>query len=128
MMQTTNTRTACTLQLHPNQQNIHERSLEATITEAIDESLSSFGDSFKQVIYFQLQKTFHIEKEEIPSRIDEFANAIEEMFGIGAKLIEIRIIEALHAKIEGFVHFPKEKDLMFTQYMEDVRRSQITIN
>jgi len=123
MMQTTNTRTTYALQLRPNQQNMPEHSLEANIAEAIDESLSSFGDSFKQVVYFQLQKAFHLEKEEIPFRIGEFANAIEEIFGAGAKLIEIRIIEALHARNDGFMHHPKEKDLMFTEYMEEALRS-----
>jgi hypothetical protein len=96
---------------------------EAAITTAIDESLSSFGNSFQRVVYFQLENTFHVKKQEIPFRIQEFAAAIEELFGIGAQLIEMRIIKALHDRFEGFIYFPQNEDLMFAEYVESLRCS-----
>jgi hypothetical protein len=96
---------------------------EAAITTAIDESLASFGNSFQQVVYFQLDSTFHVKKQEIPFRIQEFAAAIEELFGIGAKLIEMRIIKALHDRFEGFIYFPQNEDLVFAEYVESLRHS-----
>ena len=97
-------------------------SIETTLLSAIDESLSSFGDSFKQVIYFQLANTYHIKKHEIPDKINEFADAIEEIFGIGAKLIEMKIIKALYEKVAGFTYFAEKEDLIFTEYIENIRR------
>jgi hypothetical protein len=94
---------------------------ESAIMDIVDESLSSFGNSFRQVIYFQLENTFHIKKQEIPFRIHEFAAAIEELFGVGAKLIEIRIVKALHDRFEGFIYFPEMENLVFAEYVEGLR-------
>src|SRR3972149_8312295 len=121
MTETTNIRITCTMQLRENRNNPHNSLLETTIRKAVDDSLSSFGDSFKQVIYFQLENTFHIKKQEIPQRIDEFAAAMEEMFGIGAALIEMKILKALHDQVHGFVHFPRGDDLVFTDYVKNLR-------
>jgi len=121
MTETTNMGITCTMHLPKNRINSRNSLLETTILTAVDDSLCSFGDSFKQVIYFQLENSFHIKKQEIPQRIDEFAAAIEEMFGIGAKLIEMKILKALHEQVPGFVHFPRGDDLVFTDYVKNLR-------
>ncbi len=96
--------------------------LDKIISEAVDESLASLGDSVKKDIYLKLQNDYHIEKQQIPSKIDEFTMAIEEIFGAGAKLIEMKIIETLHTKMQGFLYVSKTKDLMFKDYMQSIRR------
>jgi hypothetical protein len=111
----------CTLQLGEKKAKSREDRLETTILEAVDESLSSFGNSFKQVVYFQLENTFHIKKQEIPRRIEEFAAAIEEMFGIGAALIEMKVLRALHDRVPSFVHFPRGEELVFVEYVKNLR-------
>jgi len=122
MTETTNIQITCTMGLREST-NPRNSLLETAIMTAVDDSLSSFGESFKQVIYFQLENTFHIKKQEIPQRIDEFAAAIEEMFGIGATLIEMKILKALHDQVPGFVHFPRGDDLVFTDYVKNLRYS-----
>ena len=121
MTKTTNLNTTCTLQLRKKKHKPHENSFEAAMIEAVDDSFSPFGHSSKQAIYFQLENAFKIKKQEIPCKIEEFADAIEQIFGAGAKLIEIRIIEALHERIQDFVHFPKKGDLVFTEYVANLR-------
>jgi len=89
------------------------------LLEAVDEGLSSLGDSAKRAIYFYLEKTFKIKKQEIPNKIDEFTNAIEKIFGHGAKLIEIQIMKHLYEKVgNDFEYFPEKNDLLFTEYVE----------
>jgi hypothetical protein len=39
-------------------------------------------------------------KPEIPFRIDDFQNALEKLFGIGTRHLEILIIKNLHEKIK----------------------------
>jgi len=107
---------------HESKRKHVNNQLDTTIFEAVDKSLTSFGDSVKQVVYFQLQNNYHVEKQEIPSRIEEFAATIEEIFGIGARLIEMKIIETLYARAEGFLYIPKDEDLMFKDYVQNVRR------
>ena len=106
---------------HENKRKPLKNKLDTTILEAVDESLASFGDSVRQVVYFQLQNIHHVPKQEIPTRIEEFAAAIEGIFGIGAQLIEMKIIETLYAKAEGFLYVPKDEDLMFKDYVQNLR-------
>ena len=95
--------------------------LDATILEAVDESLAAFGESVKQGVYFYLENKYHIEKQDIPSKIDAFASGIEEVFGIGAKLIEMKIMQTLYAKVNGFLYLPKRDELVFNDYVKTVR-------
>jgi hypothetical protein len=89
------------------------------LLEAIDKGLSSLGDSAKQAIYFYLKRTFSIEKLDIPNKIGEFTTAIEEIFGLGAKILEIQIIKCLYEKVGyDFKYFPEKDDLLFTKYVE----------
>jgi hypothetical protein len=119
MTQTTTTEPICIT--HENKRKPLKNKLDTTILEAVDESLASFGDSVKQVVYFQLQNNYHVPKQEIPTRIEEFAAAIEGVFGIGARLIEMKIIETLYAKAEGFLYVPKDEDLLFKDYVQNLR-------
>ena len=95
--------------------------LDMTIMEAVDESLASFGESVRKVVYSQLQNNYNLPKQEIPTRIEEFAAAIEGIFGIGARLIEVKIIETLYTKAKGFLYVPKEEDLLFKEYVQNLR-------
>ena len=88
------------------------RCFEELLAEAVDEGLSSLGDSAKQAIYFHLEKTFSIEKQNIPNKIEEFTNAIEKIFGLGAKTLEIRIIKSLYEKVgRDFKYFPEKENI-----------------
>lgn len=66
---------------------------------AVEESLSSLGDSPKQAILFHLEASFKIKKEHIPENITEFAKALEKIFGPGALYLEKLIVKRLHEKL-----------------------------
>lgn len=93
------------------------------LLEAIDEGLSSLGDSSKQTFYSYLEKTFSIEKQDIPNKIEEFTNAIEKIFGHGAKILEIQMMIHLHEKVgNDFQYYPEKNELLFTEYIEAAYR------
>ncbi len=99
-------------------------SFEKLLLEAIDEGLSSLGETCKQAIYFQLEKKFKLTKQDIPSRIEDFTEAMENIFGAGAQVLEIRIMKILFQNMGyPFPYFrpPAQKYLEFTEYIESVR-------
>lgn len=97
----------------------HNRGFKNVLLEAVDEGLSSLGDSAKLAIYVYLEKNFKIKKQQIPSKINEFTNAIETIFGNGAKYLEIQIMKHLYEKLgHNFKYFPEKDDLLFTEYVE----------
>jgi hypothetical protein len=69
------------------------------LLEAIDETLSCLGESSKTATYRHLETAFKIKKKEIPSKIDDFSRALESLFGLGAKVLEIMFMKSLHDKV-----------------------------
>ena len=103
---------------------MHNRNFEKLLLEAVDEGLSSLGDSSKHVIYFHLEKTFKIAKRDIPHKIEEFADAIEKIFGPGAKFLEILIMKCLYEKVgRVFECNQEQEELVFTEYVAAVKQS-----
>ena len=95
---------------------------EEILLEAIDEGLSLLGESSKQALYIHLEKAVKMNKLDIPYRIEDFADAIEKLFGAGAKILEIHIMKCLFKKVGyNFKHYPKQKNLTFTDYITAVK-------
>ena len=79
---------------------VAEGSFFKMLGEAIDEAFSSLGESARDAIYFHLEKSFGIRNSEIPYRIDDFSNALEKIFGPGARHLEIMFMKNLYAKVK----------------------------
>lgn len=76
-----------------------EKDFEQILFEAIDETLSNLGESVKTAIYFHLEALFKIKKQEIPYRLGDFSDALERIFGLGTRYLEISFMKNLHSKI-----------------------------
>lgn len=96
-----------------------DRSFERFLLRAVDEELSSLADSLaKQRFYLYLEKEFNVNRHDIPRKLEEFAAAIEKIFGEGAKFLEFQIMKRLHEKVGHlFSYFPERNDLTFTDYV-----------
>lgn len=47
-----------------------------------------------------------IKRQEIPHRIDDFSNALERIFGLGARHLEIMFMKSLHSTIKLVCNWP----------------------
>jgi len=95
---------------------------EEALLEAIDEGLSLLGESAKRAVYFHLEKDFEMNRLEISYRIEEFTDAIENIFGTGAKILEIQIMKCLFKKVGyTFKLYPRQKNLTFTEYIAAIK-------
>jgi len=101
------------------------KTFEKQLVIAVDEAFSFLGESVKLAIYFHLQWKFGINREEIPSRLEDFPQAIESIFGIAAGLLEVLIMKNLRKNTKAFCevvdpnHFTDE--LTFVNYARRVR-------
>jgi hypothetical protein len=92
------------------------------ILDAIDYGLASLGNSSKKRLYILLEEKFQIKKEEIPEKIYEFTQAIEEIFGFAAKIIEIQIMEWLYKQVNSeFILYIEEAEFLFPEYIDAVK-------
>ena len=96
---------------------------EAAVVQAVDDILTALGENPKEAIYRILKNFYNIRKEEIPCKIEGFANGIEQTFGYAvAKLIEIKIIERLHSRYRDFYYVPKKGELDFVEFIVNLQR------
>lgn len=100
---------------------MYDCSFEEILLEAVDEALTRLGDSPKQAVYYQLEKKFGLKRQEIPRKITEFERALDETFGLGARLLKIRITKCLYERIGPFKYFPEGDDLEFSRYVGAAR-------
>lgn len=58
------------------------------LLSAVEEGLSSLGDSPKEAIFFHLEHSFKIKRENIPTNLTQFEEALQRIFGPGASYLE----------------------------------------
>jgi hypothetical protein len=100
-----------------------ENDFEKLLLSAVDQALSSLGESSKQAIYFYLDKSFSIEKQEIPKKIEPFKEALEEVFGVGASFLEVLIMKRLYETIGGNFQWKDSQEFTFAEYIAAARRA-----
>jgi hypothetical protein len=94
---------------------------EQFINETIDNVLSSLGTVCKQAIYDCLKKKYKLKKSDIADHAMEFSEALEQIFGGAAALLEIQIMKKLCQKVPQFKHWP-EGTLTFPDYVNALTR------
>lgn len=103
------------------------KKFEDVLLEAIDKALSTLGENVKKVIYFHLAQKFMIAQQDIPYRIEDFSDVLEQIFSVGARNLEILIMAKLHEKINYVYEWNGPKwlipNLTFSQYVELLRLS-----
>ena len=91
------------------------------LLEAVDSSLLLLGSLGKQAFYKCLNEKYGVPKEDIPSKLDLFAKALETVFGSAACLIEIQIMQTLHQNSPN-LEFPLNANTFtFRRYVETLK-------
>ncbi len=99
------------------------KDFEQLLLEAVDEALASLGDSAKEAIYFHLEDKFEISKDEIPRNLEVFLKGLDEIFGVGARFLEILMMKELYKRIGQPFEWEEGREFMFTEYVVAAKRS-----
>jgi hypothetical protein len=90
-----------------------------------DEALSVLGESVKASVYFHLEQEFRLARRDIPNNVSDFSDALEWLFGVGARLLETLVMRKLYEKVECHYRWEGPKwlvpDLTFGKYVELIR-------
>jgi hypothetical protein len=89
---------------------------EQLINETIDNVFSSLETVCRQAIYDYLETKYKLKKNDIADHIMEFSEALEQIFGGAAALLEIQMMRRLCRKVPQFKHRP-EGTLTFPDYV-----------
>ncbi len=100
-----------------------KKTFDELFLEALDEALLTLGESARQSIYFHLADKFKIEKNTILSRLESFECGLDKIFGIGARYIEILIMQKLYEKVGQPLEWEEEKELIFVDYVNAAKQT-----
>jgi hypothetical protein len=92
------------------------------IIEVVDQTFSKLGTKVRQTLYSTLENNYKLNKQDIPDRIGEFVNALEEIFGASALLIEIDVMKKMRQKVPAFKCEVNNPDLGFGGYLKSMKR------
>lgn len=103
------------------------KKFEDVFQESVDEAFSSLGEAVKNSLYFHIEHGFHVPKKDIPYRIEDFSDAVEKIFGLGARQVELLIMKSLNKKVNCDYKWKGPSwlvpDLTFKKYVELLRIS-----
>lgn len=92
-----------------------------TLLEAVDHALLSLGESPRQAVYYHLNKSFKLQREEIPDVTNEFSQALNTIFGPGAEVIEKIIVRNLYSRLN--LNFEEKRCFEFVECVTLARKS-----
>jgi len=92
--------------------------------DAIDETLKHFfNDVAVGAIYFYMEKTCCLRKEEIAGKPEAFSACLHRLMGAGALVIEDRILKTLCSKLG--LQSAQESTGTFSERIVELRRSRV---
>lgn len=94
---------------------------EEVVIDALDQVFSAIGSGPKISLYSLLEKKYKLRQEDIPGRIGDFANAIEQIFGTSALLIELKIMKKIRQMFPLFECKSDNADFNFSDFMDSFR-------
>ena len=96
--------------------------------EAIDHTFSALiGENAKQAFFSFLDKKYKLSKEEIPVKIGDFVDGLEQIFGASASLLELETMKNLKKNVPSFIYLPESSDLSFKAYAESLKEEMATL-
>lgn len=99
-----------------------EKDFEKLFIEAVDEGLGTLGESGKHMVFFHLDKSYSIKKDQIPTRPEAFAEGLEQIFGAGATVLQRLILKSLCSKLG--LEYEDVGGRSFTNCVDWVRESK----
>jgi len=73
---------------------------DSLLYQSIDEAMRVLGDAGKQAIYYYLEKSFSVKKEDFAAKVDVFSSSLVKIFGIGSNFIFELTLRILSQKLD----------------------------
>lgn len=90
------------------------------MAQAVDDALASLGESARAAIYFHIERSSSIRKEEIPERLGDLSAAIGKIFGEGGLVLEKLILTKLCERLQ--VGYGRVEGMNFASAVEELRK------
>jgi len=98
-----------------------EKTFEELIVEVIDQVFLSLDPRVKKSFYSILKTDYNLDKNDIPYRIGDFVNALEEVYGISALLVEVAILKKVCQELPAFTFVVENAQLNLVDFLKSLK-------
>jgi hypothetical protein len=98
------------------------KEFEELFIEAVDEALKTLGENGRQTVFFLLEKSYSLKRQEIPRKPETFAAELEKIFGAGALVLQKLVLESLYPKLG--LKYEDKRDYTFADYLNKVKHAK----
>ena len=92
----------------------------SAVLGAVDDGLLVYGEAVRHALYYSVEAKYHVKREQIPDRIEEFHKAIGELCGYGVRVTERLIAKSLYSRLE--LDIPEHKEWSLVEYVEHAKK------
>jgi hypothetical protein len=89
--------------------------------ESINQTFSKLGTKIKPLLYSILKTHYKLDQNNLPNRTADFVNAIEQIFGASAALVEVEIMKNIGQEVPLFKYSIKNGDLDLLNYLRALK-------
>ena len=108
--------------------NYNSSKFDEIFLESIDHTFSALlGKNATQTFYSFLDKKYKLSLEEVPRRISDFVDGLEQIFGESASLLELETIKNLKKNVPSFSYLLESSNLSFKEYAESLKEEMANL-
>ena len=92
----------------------------SAVLGAVDEGLLVYGEPVRHALYYSVEAKYHVKREQIPDRIEEFHKATGELCGYGGRVTERLIAKSLYSRLG--LDFVEHKEWTLVEYVRHAKK------
>ena len=90
------------------------------LLQAVDDGLSAPGEIVRTAIYQRLERSYRLRREETPEKLETFHQALQDLIGGGAKVMEKLIAKNLYRRLG--LNFTEHANWTLVDYVNHAKR------
>ena len=75
------------------------RDVADSLVLAVDEALLVPGEIVRTAIYERIERSYQVKRDEIPEKLETFHRALQDLLGVGGKVMEKLIVRGLYRRL-----------------------------
>lgn len=89
--------------------------------KSINQTFTKLGTEIKPLLYSILETHYKLDQNNLPNRTADFVNAIEQIFGASAALVEVEIMKNIRQEVPLFKYSTENGDLDLINYLRSLK-------
>jgi hypothetical protein len=89
---------------------------------AVDEALLVPGEIVRTAIYDRIERSYQLRREEIPEKLETFHQALQDLLGAGAKVMEKLIAKSLYRRLK--LNFTQHDGWTLVDYVNHAKETK----